>query len=300
MAKRRKSSPEDDATSLSLYEQERPVLAAVNDDKEVLFKANEINQFITCPVCLAIIHKTMTVMECLHRFCESCIEKCLRMGRKECPTCRIKCSSRRSLRADPNFDALIHKLYPDLEEYRSKRERDILNFTDSLDLQPLQESFSEGLQRQKGKKRLRVNSKTNSRKFHARSRMDVAEPSIPPKVTSKAVSFWLLRHPNEHTLPNLKMPFCSLAGDATVSVLLCYLTKKMGFSTPFLIQVAVIAEDYLHDNTIRRVSNNPVHYSQPLSHKLSLQEIQRNVPIKPKEELIIRYALVTCSLYAVN
>lgn len=144
-----------------------------------------------------------------------------------------------------NFDALIHKLYPDLEEYRSKRERDILNFTDSLDLQPLQESFSEGLQRQKGKKRLRVNSKTNSRKFHARSRMDVAEPSIPPRVTSKVVSFWLLRHPNEHTLPNLKMPFCSLAGDATVSVLLCYLTKKMGFSTPFLIQVAVIAEDYL-------------------------------------------------------
>lgn len=48
----------------------------------------------------------------------------------------------------------------------------LTQFTDSLDLQPLQESFSEGLQRQKGKKRLRVNSKTNSRKFHARSRMD--------------------------------------------------------------------------------------------------------------------------------
>ena len=45
--------------------------------------------------------------ECLHRFCEDCITAALRRGNKECPTCRKKLVSRRSLRQDSNFDALI-------------------------------------------------------------------------------------------------------------------------------------------------------------------------------------------------
>ncbi len=44
------------------------------------------------------------------------------MGKKECPTCRIPCSSRRNLRPDPNFDALIKVLYPDLEKYEQQEE----------------------------------------------------------------------------------------------------------------------------------------------------------------------------------
>lgn len=60
-----------------------------------------------CPICLDMLKKTMTTKECLHRFCSDCIITALRSGNKECPTCRKKLVSKRSLRPDPNFDCLI-------------------------------------------------------------------------------------------------------------------------------------------------------------------------------------------------
>lgn len=68
---------------------------------------DEINDDLSCPICLGVIRKAVTTIECLHRFCTECIEKSLRLGQKECPTCRERCPSRRFLRPDPNFDALI-------------------------------------------------------------------------------------------------------------------------------------------------------------------------------------------------
>lgn len=66
---------------------------------------------LMCPICLDILNQTMTTRDCLHRFCSACINKSLRTGNKECPTCRKKLTSRRCLRADPNFDQLIEKIY---------------------------------------------------------------------------------------------------------------------------------------------------------------------------------------------
>ncbi|KAB2052832.1 hypothetical protein ES319_A12G148200v1 [Gossypium barbadense] len=67
-----------------------------------------------------IIKKTRTVMECLHRFCRECIDKSMRLGNNECPACRTHCASRRSLRDDPNYDALIAALYPDIDKYEEE------------------------------------------------------------------------------------------------------------------------------------------------------------------------------------
>eukprot|EP00658_Telonema_sp_P-2_P030527 TRINITY_DN23023_c0_g1_i5.p1 TRINITY_DN23023_c0_g1~~TRINITY_DN23023_c0_g1_i5.p1 ORF type:complete len:249 (-),score=54.39 TRINITY_DN23023_c0_g1_i5:299-1003(-) len=50
---------------------------------------------------------------------DRCITKCLRLGKKECPSCRVKCVSKRSLRRDPTFDEIINKLYPNLEKYEA-------------------------------------------------------------------------------------------------------------------------------------------------------------------------------------
>lgn len=65
----------------------------------------------------------MTTKECLHRFCQECIITALRSGNKECPTCRKKLVSKRSLRPDPNFDMLISKIYPSRDEYEALQER---------------------------------------------------------------------------------------------------------------------------------------------------------------------------------
>jgi hypothetical protein len=70
---------------------------------------DDLNDDLSCPICLGVIRKAVTTIECLHRFCTECIEKSLRLGQKECPTCRERCPSRRFLRPDPNFDALIGK-----------------------------------------------------------------------------------------------------------------------------------------------------------------------------------------------
>ncbi|RZB75428.1 putative E3 ubiquitin-protein ligase RING1a isoform B [Glycine soja] len=88
------------------------------DKSEYVFvELLEIRKEVQCPICLGIIKKTRTVMECLHRFCRECIDKSMRLGNNECPACRTHCASRRSLRDDPNYDALIAALYPNIEKY---------------------------------------------------------------------------------------------------------------------------------------------------------------------------------------
>ncbi|TVU46432.1 hypothetical protein EJB05_05969 [Eragrostis curvula] len=83
-------------------------------------KLTDIRKEVQCPICLGIIRKTRTVMECLHRFCRECIDKSMRLGNNECPACRTHCASRRSLRDDPNYDALISALYPDIDKYEEE------------------------------------------------------------------------------------------------------------------------------------------------------------------------------------
>ncbi|BFI24841.1 E3 ubiquitin-protein ligase RNF1/2 [Marchantia polymorpha subsp. ruderalis] len=73
-----------------------------------------------CLICLGILRNTRTVMECLHRFCRECIDKAMRLGRKECPTYLAHCASRRSSRDDPHFDALTAAMFPDIEKLQEE------------------------------------------------------------------------------------------------------------------------------------------------------------------------------------
>ncbi|KAI0504911.1 hypothetical protein KFK09_015865 [Dendrobium nobile] len=86
-------------------------------DEYVLVKLEDVSKEVECPLCFEIIRKTRAFMECLHRFCKECIDKAMRVGNKECPVCRTRCATRRSLRDDPNFDALIAALFPDIDKH---------------------------------------------------------------------------------------------------------------------------------------------------------------------------------------
>ncbi|CAA7405567.1 unnamed protein product [Spirodela intermedia] len=131
-------------------EQKQEVEGGREDDKEavpyVLIKLSDIRKEVQCPICLGIIRKTRTVMECLHRFCRECIDKSMRLGNNECPACRTHCASRRSLRDDPNFDALIAVLYPDIDRY--EQEELAFHEADQLRNKKIQASISETYQRQ--------------------------------------------------------------------------------------------------------------------------------------------------------
>lgn len=105
-----------------LEESDRSLSSSNGDNKNefIVVKLSDIRKEVQCPICLGIIRKTRTVMECLHRFCRECIDKSMRLGNNECPACRTHCASRRSLRDDPKYDALISALYPDIDKYEEE------------------------------------------------------------------------------------------------------------------------------------------------------------------------------------
>ncbi|KAM6899242.1 E3 ubiquitin-protein ligase RING2-A-like isoform 1-T1 [Xenentodon cancila] len=133
---------------LSLYELHRSPQVAIVDGTEVAVSPRSLHSELMCPICLDMLKNTMTTKECLHRFCSDCIVTALRSGNKECPTCRKKLVSRRSLRRDSNFDALISKIYPSRDEYEA-HQRSVLERLNRLhNKEALSSSIEEGLRQQ--------------------------------------------------------------------------------------------------------------------------------------------------------
>ncbi|OQU82224.1 hypothetical protein SORBI_3006G196500 [Sorghum bicolor] len=150
----------------------------------MLVKLAEIRKEVQCPICLGIIRKTRTVMECLHRFCRDCIDKSMRLGNNECPTCRTHCASRRSLRDDPKYDALIAALYPDIDKY--EEEEFAFSEQERIHNKKIQETIEETFRRQSdaiGKKRsmAKATATAFARKYRrTRGRVRTIAPDIAP------------------------------------------------------------------------------------------------------------------------
>lgn len=130
---------------LSLYELNRSPQDAITDNTEIAVSPRSLHSELMCPICLDMLKKTMTTKECLHRFCSDCIITALRSGNKECPTCRKKLVSKRSLRPDPNFDLLISKIYPSRDEYEAHQERVLAKLNKSHSQAALVNSITEGI-----------------------------------------------------------------------------------------------------------------------------------------------------------
>ena len=135
---------------LSPYELNRKPQEVITNETEIAVAPRSLHNELMCPICLDMLKDTMTTKECLHRFCHDCIITALRSGNKECPTCRKKLISKRSLRPDPNFDMLIMKIHPNREEYEADQDKfmaslhkQTLNVSlESLRLQALNRSHS--------------------------------------------------------------------------------------------------------------------------------------------------------------
>ncbi|CAK6443050.1 unnamed protein product [Pipistrellus nathusii] len=130
---------------LSLYELQRIPQEAITDGLETVVSPRSLHSELMCPICLDMLKNTMTTKECLYRFCADCIITALRSGNKECPTCWKKLVSKRSLRPDLNFDALIGKIYPSRDEYEAHQERVLARINKHNNQQVLSHSIEEGL-----------------------------------------------------------------------------------------------------------------------------------------------------------
>ncbi|KAK2830916.1 hypothetical protein Q5P01_018847 [Channa striata] len=145
---------------LSLYELHRSPQEAIMDGTEVAVSPRSLHSELMCPICLDMLKNTMTTKECLHRFCSDCIVTALRSGNKECPTCRKKLVSRRSLRRDSNFDALISKIYPSRDEYEAHQRRVLERLNRMHNNEALSSSIEEGLRQQARYRNHRVKKPT--------------------------------------------------------------------------------------------------------------------------------------------
>lgn len=133
---------------LSLYELHRTPQEVITDNTEIAVSPRSLHSELMCPICLDMLKKTMTTKECLHRFCSECIITALRSGNKECPTCRKKLVSKRSLRADPNFDLLIAKIYPSRDEYEAHQEKVMAKLNEFHSREAFVQSINEGIKLQ--------------------------------------------------------------------------------------------------------------------------------------------------------
>lgn len=158
--------PKDKTWDLSLYELHRVPQPVVQDNTEIAVSPRSLHSELMCPICLDMLKKTMTTKECLHRFCSDCIITALRSGNKECPTCRKKLVSKRSLRPDPNFDLLISKIYPSRDEYEAIQERVLAKVNQCHSQQALVNSITEGIKSQSKIRPGRVKKEGGHRREH--------------------------------------------------------------------------------------------------------------------------------------
>ncbi|CAH8358551.1 unnamed protein product [Eruca vesicaria subsp. sativa] len=108
---------------------ERSPSSTSEEESELEFvedvELKDIRKHVKCPICLGVIRKTRTVMGCLHRFCQECIDKSMRQGyslhqKNAFPACRKHCASRRSTRPDPLFDAFIAATFGSIDSYEEQ------------------------------------------------------------------------------------------------------------------------------------------------------------------------------------
>jgi len=252
--KKKEENEISEFVGITLYDMNRKPRESYTDNTKKTISIRDINRELTCPVCLGILHETQTVMQCLHRFCSECIMASLRLGNKECPSCRIPVSSRRNLRPDKNFDALISALFPNLAEIEAQEDTKIEKITNDYKTNIVQ-PMGESLRRQNKRTKDIDNGKSSKRtKSEKESEKKVPTKLVPsPKQTKtqktkqsptneepEEISFVLSRHPLEKFFKELKKKYLRTSRKVTIRHLNKFLSKKLDISDPNIFKITIL------------------------------------------------------------
>ena len=146
-----------DDDGLSLYDKNREPRPIITGRK-VQVPLESLRGDMNCPICLSILRNTSMTLECSHRFCKSCIEQSLRMNSHDCPSCRIKVTTRRSLRDDSRFDNLIKAIYGDLNNFEKREEK----WNKSLKKESQEREYKKIIEQAQERKRATSSSSTSN------------------------------------------------------------------------------------------------------------------------------------------
>ena len=234
----------------------------------VSIQSCKLDSSLRCPVCLMWMENAVVVRECMHRFCGSCIEKCLRVGKKECPSCRLHIPSRRSLRRDTNVNELLGKILGDVGRYREMENVAVevsnrkLNINNSVT-----RCIEEGKIRQSGGTKRKSSSisaiaaasSSSSSYPNASSRIaGSASMSGVAGVGSRKVSssssssssaggavcgIMLRRHPKETRVQRLDREYIRTSPKITVHHLQVFLSRKLGWGNSEEFEILYLTGD---------------------------------------------------------
>jgi len=234
-----------DIHHLTFFEMHRKPRKLITEKDAIIRLPLKVLSDLNCPICLGFIKNTSIVMECLHRFCGECIQKCLRIGKKECPSCRIHIPSRRSLRPDPNFDNLIKSIYGDIDALEKFEEKEIENLNKAKNMNnAYSESRKRGIMQQalQRKKRNREGAS-----YHMKGKEipqdDYLLQGLTDKKTIPLVHFILRRHPQEMQVDSLQRAYIRTSGSITIRCIKQFLSEKLNYEPVKHFQILTVVED---------------------------------------------------------
>lgn len=224
-----------DGSMLTLYERHRKPRTVPKGIHKCALKI--LKQEFRCVICLGYIRNARVVKECLHRFCEQCIEKALiQVGRRnECPICRVFIPSRRSLASDPNFDKLVQCI---LKDFAIEQEKEAFPMPFNLSA----DSRARTLQQAIRNKRLAVAEQKKTENTTAEiipdkdkalvnneNRVDLTHDNSHNSVVKQSaiVKLRVCRLESENLLDELRQPYLTISGDTPVKLLRGFLERKL-------------------------------------------------------------------------
>ena len=241
---------------LTLYDIHRRPRRVPSGRWQCSSQVRQVLHAFRCVICLSTLNNPKAVRECMHRFCEDCIEKSLRMGRNECPFCRVFVPSKRNLAVDTSVEHLIaNVLGPELrnldhdelqDEEDAEGKDDSNNNNNNSEAEDKDAADSPRLRRAKRrasekpaavppKKKLKAAQEGGKEKpgeEDDEDENDEDEASVNPPAL---FDFHLQLHKDEHFLEPLQLPYIRITGDATVKTIIKFIQAKLACDKPLLI-----------------------------------------------------------------
>lgn len=243
---------------LTLYELHRKPRRVPSGRWHCSVTVPEVLEAFRCIICFSTLKRPKVVRECLHRFCEDCIEKSLRMGRNECPVCRVFVPSKRNLAPDVGFETLLRSVLgptpADLSDYEDNNDNN--NNNNEAEKKPpfrpiaaanravatADDDDDDDARHDDDNNNDDDDSNPDDSAVTADAAAAAAaeeeEDHLLEMEPTALVDLCLHPHPDETHLPQrLAYPYLRLAGDATVGTLVAFLQAKFSTTVPLALSL---------------------------------------------------------------
>jgi polycomb group RING finger protein 3 len=243
----------------------------------VNFALGPVNPHFTCRLCDGYFRSPMTITECLHTFCRSCLCYAFASGFHRCPTCDVELGPdpiRFALHDRTKEELLDRILFPDLKDLDMKLEYAFYEES-GIPLKPPEKSHTRQRQPKHQQESTSKNAEnTQGHTFSEAEDPDYLEDDSSTKLgsnTSEDENVEVLLIPHKPSLPTLEYDYLKTSGKIKIYQLKKFVRDQLENSSP---------SSPLPPNTMLEFSIN----GNILGNEMSLTFIQRTMCWKNQSE----------------